>query len=72
MQMFRVVCLALCEGERPFRGEPPQREIYIIREYEIQEDKAACQQPQQFPEQHEIQSQRKSLPNNVVPINRKR
>lgn len=70
--MFRVGRLALYEGERPFCGKPPQREIYIIREYEIKEDKAACQQLQQFPEQQEIQSQRKSLPNNVVLINRKR
>ena len=70
--MLRAVRLALYEGERPFRGKPPQREIYIIREYEIKEDKAAHQQPQQFPEQQEIQSQRKSLPNNVEPINRQR
>jgi hypothetical protein len=41
--MFQVMRLVLCEGGRSFRGKPPQREICIICEYQIQEDKAACQ-----------------------------
>jgi hypothetical protein len=67
-----IVYLFLMGVMRLFRGKPPQREICIIREYEIKEDKEVHQQPEQFPEQQQIQPQRKSLPNNVVPINRKR
>ena len=36
-----IVYLFLMGVMRLFRGKPPQREIYIIREYEVDEDMEA-------------------------------
>ena len=66
--LMAIIYLLLMGLARLFSGKQPKREIYIIREYEIDEDQGVHQQP----EQPENQPQQKTPPNNVVPINRKR
>ena len=63
-----IIYLLLMGLARLFGGKQPKREIYIIREYEIDEDQEVPQQP----EQPENQPQQKTPPNNVIPLNRKR
>ena len=55
-----------------FRGMPPKREVFIIREYEIDEDKQAHQQPKQLTEEQGSPPRQEALPDNVVPIDRNR
>ena len=57
---------------RLFGDKQPKREIYIIREYEVDEDVEAQQQPEHPPEEQENQPQQEALPDNVVAIDRKR
>ena len=65
-----VIYLIAMGLERLFGGKQPKREVYIIREYEIDDDKQAHQQPEQVPEEQESQTRQESLPDNVVAIGR--
>ena len=70
--IMTVIYLLLMGLARLFGGKQPQREIYIIREYEIDEDMEAQQLPEQLPEEQESAPQQEALPDNVVAINRKK
>jgi len=70
--LMTVIYLLLMGLARLFGGKQPQREIYIIREYEIGEDMDEQQQPKQLLEEQGSQSQHEALPDNVMAIDRKR
>ena len=70
--IMTVIYLLLMGLARLFSGKQPKREIYIIREYEIDEDMEAQQLPEQLPEEQESAPQQEALPDNVVAINRKK
>ena len=70
--LMTVIYLLLMGLARLFGGKQPQREIYIIREYEIDEDKETHQQPEQLLEEQGSPHQQEALPDNVVAIDRKK
>ena len=69
MTIIYLIAMGLA---RLFGGKQPKREVYIIREYEIDEDKQANQHPEQFPEEQGSPLQQEVLPDNVVSIDRKK
>ena len=70
--IMTVIYLIAMGLARLFGGKQPKREIYIIREYEVDEDMDAHLQPEQPPKEQGSQPQQETLPDNVVPIDRKR
>ena len=70
--IMTVIYLIAMGLARLFGGKQPKREIYIIREYEVDEDIEAQQQPEQLPEEQGSQTRQEALPDNVVPIDRKK
>ena len=70
--IMTVIYLIAMGLARLFGSKQPKREIYIIREYEIDEDKEAHQQPEQLPEEQGSPPQQEALPDNVVAIDRKK
>ena len=70
--LMTVIYLLLMGLARLFGGKQPQREIYIIREYEIGEEMDEQQQPKQLLEEQGSPPQQGVLPDNVVAIDRKK
>ena len=70
--IMTVIYLIAMGLARLFGGKQPKREIYIIREYEVDEDMEAQLQPEQLLEEQESQPQQEALPDNVVAIDRKK
>jgi len=70
--IMTVIYLIAMGLARLFGGKQPKREIYIIREYEMTDDKETQQQPEQLPEEQGSQTRQEALPDNVVPIDRKK
>ena len=70
--IMTVIYLIAMGLARLFGGKQPKREIYIIREYEVDEDVEAQQQPENPPEEQENQPQQEALADNDVAIDRKR
>ena len=70
--IMTVIYFLLMGLARLFGGKQPKREIYIIREYEIDEDEESCQQLEQLPEEQGSTHQQEALPDNVVAIDRKK
>jgi len=53
MTIIYLIAMGLA---RLFGSKQPKREVYIIREYEVDEDMEAQQQPEQPPKEQENQS----------------
>ena len=67
-----IVYLFLMGVVRLFRGNPPTHEIYIIREYEIQEETDESESVEPLSGENKPRAMREKLPDNVVPLRRKR
>ncbi len=65
-----IVYLSIMGLVRLFRGKPPTREIYLIREYEVQEDKDEAESEEPFSGEKETRLSGEKLPDNVVPLRR--
>ena len=70
--IMTVIYLIAMGLERLFGGKQPKREVYIIREYEIEENSDDAQEAEQLSEEKESHSHDEALPGNVVPIHWKR
>ena len=66
-----IIYLFLMGVARLFRGKTPEREIYIIREYEIQEVIDESEKEEPLSAENELRSPGENLPDNVVPLHRK-
>jgi hypothetical protein len=69
MTIIYLIAMGLA---RLFGGKQSKREIYIIREYEIEEESDEYGETEQLSEEKESHSHDEALPGNVVPIHRKK
>jgi hypothetical protein len=70
--IMTVIYLIAMGLARLFGSKQPKREVYIIREYEVDEDMEAQQQQEPLPEEQGSQTRQETLPDNVVAIHRKK
>jgi cell division protein FtsL len=66
-----ILCLILMAAALIVFCSKQTREIFIIRDYEIVEDKEAQRQLEQFSEEQENRPRREAHPDTVVPPNPK-
>ena len=69
--IMTVIYLLLMGLVRLFGGKQPQREVYIIREYEILEDTDESVSEEPLSREKELHPPGRKPPDNVVPLRRK-
>ena len=71
IELTAIVYLFLMGLARLFRGKSPEREIYIIREYGIQEETEESESEEPLSAENEPRPPGERLPENAVPLHRK-
>ena len=67
-----ILSLILTGAALVFCSKQQKREVYIIRDYEIVEDKEVQRLLEQYTQEQENSSRREALPGNAVPVEQQR